>query len=85
MQGQGTKLVRIWPEIHRAYREISDRYRFILSNLISSILLEAGKNSSMISYTLIRHFNIDPGEAEEIAEKLRKLLVEAYGNGEAKD
>jgi len=76
--------VRIWPEIHRAYREISDRHRFILSNLVSSILLEAGKNSSMISYTLIKHFNIDPDEAEEIAEELRSILVEVYGNGEAK-
>jgi len=71
----GTINVRIWREVHAIYKDIADKYGFYLSNLMSAILLEAAINPSVIVSALVKHFDVDSLEAQDIAIELHNKTV----------
>ena len=62
-----TKPIRIWKELYEIITEISDKYRYIKSDLISAIVFEALKNESLLTTALVKWFEIPFEEAQDTA------------------
>jgi len=72
--------VRVWKEVYDIYKEISDRYNIILSNLVSVALLRAAIEQIILTEVLHIWFDIDFNEARKIAEEVHKKALVITNN-----
>lgn len=86
-----TKPVRIWKELANIIEDLSDRYGYVMSDLISAILVVALTNPSVVAQALYDWFDVDWKEAKEtayqIAAAIRYVVEEEEEEleGEAKE
>lgn len=75
-----TKPVRIWKELAHIIEELSDNYGYVMSDLISAILITALTNPSIVAQALYDWFEVDWEEAKrdafQIAASIRYILEE---------
>jgi len=70
-----TKTIRIWEEVVIALADISDEYGYVISDLASTLLVEALRNPHILAYTLAEWFNIEWEEAKKTAEEVASRFL----------
>lgn len=68
---------RIWGPVYNAYRKTAYEGGIILSDLITTVLIESAFDKPKIVYTLITWFGLKPKEAERIADILSEEMKKA--------
>jgi len=62
-----SKLTKIWDEAHLIARDIAEANGFLMSDIISSIFLEALQNPSIVFAALTKFFEIEEKEALKLS------------------
>ena len=76
MVREGNPFIRIWREVHSIYKDVAEEEGLVMSDLISTILLEAAiSDTPLIVYTLMEWFDIRYEKAVETADKLKEKAI----------
>lgn len=72
-----TKHVLIWKEIHAVLNDFCGRVDYSMSDLVSSLVIEACRNEGITFSALIKWGKIKVKEAEELALQLKVEIEKA--------
>lgn len=81
---RSTVKIRVWNDVKKILKEISVEHGYAMSDLASTLLLEALRNPHLLAYTLEYWFNVDFDEALKTSLKISQevdsllRLIEEY-------